>query len=184
MILKTKRLILRPWNEEDAEELYKYASDPEVGPPAGWPVHTSVGFSREIIRDVLSAPETYAICLKEDEMPIGSVGLHRNDLATEDDEYELGYWIGKPYWGQGLVAEASEELLRYAFAELTMKRIWCGHYEGNTKSRRVMEKLGFTYHHITEGIEVSLLGEIRTGHALLMTAEEWKKNHGCYKVEE
>ena len=70
MILQTKRLILRPWSENDAEELYKYASDPEVGPPAGWPPHTSVENSREIIRTVLSAPETYAVCLKENGLPI------------------------------------------------------------------------------------------------------------------
>ena len=70
MILQTKRLILRPWSENDAEELYKYASDPEVGPPAGWPPHTSAENSREIIRTVLSAPETYAVCLKENGLPI------------------------------------------------------------------------------------------------------------------
>ena len=69
MILQTKRLILRPWSENDAEDLYKYASDPEVGPPAGWPPHTSVENSREIIRTVLSAPETYAVCLKKTVSP-------------------------------------------------------------------------------------------------------------------
>ena len=57
MVLETKRLILRPWKEEDAEELYKYASHPDVGPIAGWAVHTSVENSRDIIREVLSAPE-------------------------------------------------------------------------------------------------------------------------------
>jgi len=164
-----------PWREEDAEELYKYASDPEVGPIAGWPPHTSVDNSREIIRNVLSAPETYAVCLKETGKPIGSIGLHRNDIAETDDEYELGYWIGKPYWGQGLIPEASREIIRHAFEELGMNRIWCGHYDGNFKSRRVMEKLGFVYHHTTEGIELSLLSEIRTGHVLLLTKEMWNK---------
>lgn len=48
MILETERLILRPWKEDDAENLYKYARNPEVGPIAGWPVHTSVENSREI----------------------------------------------------------------------------------------------------------------------------------------
>ena len=175
MILQTKRLILRPWSENDAEELYKYASDPEVGPPAGWPPHTSVENSREFIRTVLSAPETYAVCLKENGKPIGSVGLHRNDLAEKDDEYELGYWIGKPFWGQGLIPEASRELLRYAFEDLGMSRIWCGYYDGNEKSRRVQEKLGFVFHHTTEGLEVKLLNEIRTGHSSLMTKERWQK---------
>ena len=175
MILQTKRLILRPWSENDAEELCKYASDPEVGPPAGWPPHTSAQNSREIIRTVLSAPETYAVCLKENGKPIGSVGSHRNDLAEKDDEYELGYWIGKLFWGQGLIPEASRELLRYAFEDLGMNRIWCGYYDGNEKSRRVQEKLGFVFNHTTEGLEVKLLNEIRTGHSNLMTKERWQK---------
>ena len=174
MTLETKRLLLRPWCEDDAEDLYKYASDPEVGPPAGWPPHTSVENSREIIHGVLSAPETYAVCLKEDGKAIGSIGLHRNDLAEDEDEYELGYWIGKPFWGQGLIPEAAREVLRYAFDELGMNRIWCGYYDGNLKSRRVQDKLGFVYHHTTEDIEVSLLGEIRTGYAMLMTKEIWE----------
>jgi RimJ/RimL family protein N-acetyltransferase len=175
MILETKRLILRPWNEDDAEELYNLVKDTEIGPPAGWPAHTSVENSREIIRDVLSADETYAVCLKEDGKPIGSVGLHRNDLAEKDDEYELGYWIGKKFWGQGLIPEASRELLRHAFNDLNMQTIWCGYYDGNVKSRRVQDKLGFIYHHTTEGLEVPLLGEIRTGHVMIMTKERFSK---------
>lgn len=175
MILQTNVLILRQWREEDAEELYKYASDSEVGPPAGWQPHTSVENSREIIRTVLSAPETYAVCLKENGKPIGSIGLHRNDLAELDDEYELGYWIGKAFWRQGLIPEASRELLRHAFEDLGMARIWCGYYDGNHKSRRVQEKLGFVYHHTTEGIELTQMHEIRTGHAMLLTREQWEK---------
>ena len=176
-MLQTKRLILRPWREEDAQNLYEYAKDEEVGPPAGWQPHTSVENSCEIIRTVLSAPETYAVCLKEDGCPIGSIGFYRKDLAEADDEYELGYWIGKPFWGQGLIPEASREMLRYAFEELGMNRIWCGYYDGNVKSRRVQEKLGFVYHHTTEGIKVTLMNEIRTGHAMLMTKEMWEKQN-------
>ena len=175
MTLETERLILRPWCEDDAEDLYTYASDPEVGPPAGWPPHTSVENSREIIRTVLSAPDTFTVCLKENGKPIGSIGFHRNDLAEAGDEYELGYWIGKPFWGQGLIPEASREMLRYAFEDLGMSRIWCGYYDGNEKSRRVQEKLGFVYQRKTEGIEVRQMNEIRTGHSNLMTKERWQK---------
>ena len=81
MCLETERLILRPWIEADAEECYRYARDPRVGPLAGWPVHTSVAHSQQVIRAVLSAPETYAIVLRETGKPIGSIGLHRHDLA-------------------------------------------------------------------------------------------------------
>ena len=176
-MLITDRLILRPWQESDAEDLYTYASDPEVGPPAGWPVHTSVENSREIIKNVLSKPETYAVCLK-DGKPIGSVGLHLNgstDMTNQDDECELGYWIGKPFWGQGLIPEASRELLRYAFEELGMRSVWCGYYDGNEKSRKVQAKLGFVYRYTSHDLNVRLLNELRTGHTNLMTKERWQK---------
>lgn len=177
IMLETERLILRPWKETDAEDLYTYASDPEVGPPAGWPPHTSVENSREIIKGVLSRKETYAVCLK-DGKPIGSIGLHLNgntDMTDRDDECELGYWIAKPFWGQGMIPEAAQELLRYAFEKLGMRAVWCGYYEGNDKSRKVQEKLGFVYQHKTEGIEVTLMNEVRTGHCNLMTKERWRR---------
>ena len=56
-----------------------------------------------------------------------------------------------------------------------MSRIWCGYYDGNEKSSKVQIKLGFEYQHRTEGIEVKLLNEIRTGHSNLMTKERWQK---------
>lgn len=176
-MLQTKRLILRPWQESDAASLYAYAKDPEVGPPAGWPPHTSEENSRDIIRNVLSAPETYAVCLKNGEA-IGSVGLKLKgytDLTDREDECELGYWIGKPFWGQGLIPEAAGELLRYAFEELNMRAVWCGYYEGNEKSRRVQQKLGFVYHHTTENLDVPLMKEKRTGHTSLLTREHWEQ---------
>ena len=176
-MIETERLILRPWREDDAEALYKYAGDPDVGPPAGWPPHTSVENSRDIIRTVFSAPETYAVCLK-DGTPIGSIGLMLSgstDMTNREDECELGYWIGKPFWGQGMIPEASKALLRHAFEDLGMRAVWCGYYEGNEKSKRVQEKLGFVYQYTTEGLEVTLVNEIRTGHTNLMTKEHWQE---------
>ena len=175
MILETERLILRPWEEADAKECYKYAKDPRVGPVAGWPVHTSEENSRQLIQDVLMAPETYAIVLKETGLPIGSIGLHHSDLAEKDDEAELGYWLGVDYWGQGLVPEAGRELLRHAFEDLNLVRIWCGYFNGNEKSKRVQEKLGFKYQWTSGDVPVSLLGETRKEHVSLLTKEEWGK---------
>ena len=176
-MIQTDRLLLRPWREEDAEALFKYASDPEVGPPAGWPPHTDAENSRQIIRAVLAVPETYAVCLK-DGTPIGSIGLKlkgSTDMTDRDDECELGYWIGKPFWGQGLIPEACRALLRHAFENLGMRAVWCGYYEGNEKSRRVQEKLGFVYKYTTENLEVALIHELRTGHTNLMTKQRWQE---------
>lgn len=175
LILETERLILRPWEESDAEECFKYAKDPRVGPICGWYPHTSAEYSREIIRDVLSAPETYAIVLKETGLPIGSIGLHNNDLAQNDDEAELGYWLGVPYWGNGLVPEAARELIRHAFEDLKLERIWCGYYEGNQKSKRVQEKLGFKYRRTTENAPVLQMNETRRGYVNLLTKKDWAK---------
>ena len=176
MTLETKRLILRPWEEADAEKCYQYAKDPRVGPNAGWPVHTSVENSRQVIRDVLMVPETYAIVLKETGLPVGSIGLHHNDLAAKDDEAELGYWIGVPYWGRGIAAEASEEILRHAFADLGLQRVWCGYYDGNVRSRRVQEKLGFIYQWTSENVPVPQMGETRRGYVSLMTRKDWLRS--------
>ena len=178
-MLKTQRLVLRPWQEADAQSLYEYAKDPAIGPPAGWPPHTSVENSRQVIKQFLSAPETYAVCLNG--KPIGSIGLKLKgftDMTEREDECELGYWIGKPFWGQGLIPEAARELLRHGFEALGMNAVWCGYYDGNEKSHRVQEKLGFVYHHTTENLEVPLLNEIRTGHVSLLTKARWEELHG------
>ncbi len=180
MTLTTERLFLRPWCAEDAPSLFRYASDPDVGPIAGWPSHQTVEESKRVILRVLSAPECYAICLKEDNAAIGAIELMLNghtDLTEKDDECELGYWIGKPFWGNGYVPEAAREMIRHAFEDLQMSVIWCGYFDGNTKSKRVQEKCGFTYFRTTNDVEVPLMNEVRIGHTNILTKEQWMKNN-------
>ncbi|MBQ2252933.1 MAG: GNAT family N-acetyltransferase [Clostridia bacterium] len=177
MTITTERLLLRPWRENDAADLYRWAKDPLVGPPAGWPPHESEEASRAIISGVLSSPETYAVCLKEDARAIGSIGLKfgaATDLTERADECELGYWIARPFWGRGLIPEGARALLSHAFETLGVRAVWCGYYDGNEKSRRVQEKLGFVFHHTTEAVEVPLLGEVRRGHVTCLTCEDWE----------
>lgn len=178
MVLTTERLVLRPWRDEDAESLYKYASDPDVGPIAGWPPHKSVEESLNIIRNVLNGDECYAICEKSSNAAIGAVELRLNghtDMTERDDECELGYWLGKPFWGRGYMPEAAHELLFRAFCELGMTTVWCGYYDGNIKSKRVQEKLGFIYHHTCDDVPVPLMNEVRVGHTNYMTKARWEK---------
>ncbi len=176
MIFETSRLILRPWHEEDAPSLYKYAKDPAVGPIAGWPVHTDVENSRQIIKDALAAQGTYAVTLKNQGEAIGSIALmigDKSNIAIASDEGEIGFWIGVPYCGKGLIPEAVRELIRYGFEELHLKKIWCGYFEGNEKSKRVQEKCGFKYHHTEKDIKWALMNDIRTEHITCMTKEQW-----------
>ena len=178
-IMETGRLLLRPWQESDAEALYKYASDSEIGSAAGWPPHTSVEDSLNVIRTVFSAPEIYAVVLKESGEPVGSVGLlfgedsHVAEIRT--GEVEIGYWIGKPYWGQGLIPEAVHCLLYRCFTDLNISTVWGVYYDGNTRSRRVMEKSGFRFHH-TGVCEPAPDGITCTEHFMRITKEEWKQD--------
>ena len=63
--METERILLRPWQDSDAEALFKYASDPDVGPSARWPPHKSVEDSLEIFRTVFNAEEMWAVIWKE-----------------------------------------------------------------------------------------------------------------------
>lgn len=185
MEFETERLILRPWEESDAESLYQYAKDPNVGPIAGWPVHTSIENSLEIIKNVLSAPETYAVCLKENNIAIGSVSLIQPMQAhtvVNSDEIEVGYWIGVPFWGHGYIPEAVRELQKYAFEDLGFRAMWCGYYDGNEKSKRCQEKCGFKYHHTEINKACPIMNDVRTEHFSYLTKEDWEKNEKYKKT--
>ena len=181
MMIETCRMCQRPWRDEDAPALYRYASDPRVGPIAGWPVHTDVENSREIIRGVLSEPETYAVVLKQSGEPVGSAGImlpSRGNLPMEPGEAEIGYWIGVPYWGRGLIPEAVEALLKRCFTELDCRRVWCVSFEGNQRSERVQEKCGFIYQRTIIG-EANPYCGIAASRVSCLTRTEWEARQKC-----
>ena len=181
IVLYTDRLILRHWEESDAEVMFKYASDPDVGPITGWMPHEDIEESRWVINNILTGKEAYAICLKETGKPVGTIELKlgdKADLCDGDNECELGFWLGKPYWGQGIMPEASKELIRHAFEDLGFDNVWCGYYEGNFKSMRAQEKIGFKFVDKRENVDVPLMGEKRTVYVTLMTREDWLSLNG------
>ena len=177
-MLETKRLILRKWTEADDADLFEYAKDPDVGPIAGWPPHKAVEESRNVIKNVLNGAECYAVCEKGSNTAIGAIELILNghtDVTKRDDECELGYWLGKPFWGRGYIPEAAAELIRRGFEDLGMTTVWCRYFDGNQKSKRVQEKLGFVFHHTDSEVPVPLLDEVRTDHTNILTKERWEK---------
>ena len=98
-MLETERLILRRWEDSDAEYLFELAKDPDIGPIAGWPAHQSLQESRDVIRNVLRAEETYAVCLKEDNKAIGAISWKMNG-----HRYDIGdlasYEVVKDIWNE------------------------------------------------------------------------------------
>ena len=145
--METDRLLLRPWRESDAEQLYELASDPEIGPRAGWEPHEDAGQSLFVIRNVLSKPGTFAMVEKGTERIIGCISFMTSETTFPLDEAdaEIGFWIGRRYWNMGFATEASRRILDYAFLDQGCERVWCACLESNVACIRVQEKLGFLY---------------------------------------
>ena len=144
--METNRILLRPWREDDAEALFKYAADPDVGPRAGWPPHKSVEESREVIKNFFSNEDTWAIEHKETSEIIGCIGVLRagsSNLKIAENECEVGYWIAKPYWGKGICTEAMRLVVDYCFNVKNFTTLWGDYFPENPASGKVMEKCGF-----------------------------------------
>lgn len=151
-ILTTAHLVMRPWREDDAPALYRYASDPEVGPRAGWAPHQSQDESRQVLHDILMVPDSWAITLRGREgvladEPVGAIALQHDLTGLPADEAEIGYWIARPWWGHGYMTEAVREVLRHAFLVENLVAVRASYFEGNEGSRRVQEKVGLRPHH-------------------------------------
>lgn len=144
--LSSERIFLRRWQESDAVSLYKYASDPDVGPRAGWPPHQSVEESLTVIRDIFTNDTTWAIVLKETNETIGCMGYFTREtgnIPIGANDCEVGYWVGKPYWNQGFCTEALRLMLDYCINQMHFENIWSDHFTANPASGHVMEKCGF-----------------------------------------
>ena len=144
--METDRIILRPWLDSDAEALFKYASDPDVGPRAGWPPHQTVEESLEIIRTLFHNDTTWAIELKESGEAIGAIGYGPScecQLPARENEPLIGYWVAKPYWNRGICTEALRLMTDHIRKTTDIKSLISGHYIDNPASGRVMEKCGF-----------------------------------------
>ena len=150
--LDTHRLILRQFTIGDAEDMYaNWASDPEVTRFLTWPAHSSADVSRMILTDWLSRYRdgdffNWAVELKETGRVIGNISVVRLEDAI--GEAEIGYCLGRAYWGRGIMPEALRAVIDYLFDVAGVSRICAGHDANNPKSGRVMDKAGMK----TEGV--------------------------------
>ncbi len=146
--LQSNRLTLRPWKETDLSDFYEYASVDGVGQMAGWNPHRNLEESKTILGHFIVGKKCFA--LEYQGKVIGSLGIEEYneanypELATLQGR-EIGYVLSKDYWGQGLMPEAVQAVIRYLFDVVNLDFILVGHFDWNGQSRRVIEKCGFTY---------------------------------------
>lgn len=148
VVLRTERLILRPWQPGDLDDLYEYASVDGVGQMAGWLPHGSKEVSQGILDTFIEGKKVFALEL--DGKVIGSLGIEKYnekrypELGSMSGR-EIGYVLSKEYWGRGLMPEAVQAVVEYAFSTLKLDFLMVGHFAWNTQSRKVIEKCGFQY---------------------------------------
>ena len=146
-ILETKRLILRPFDLNDAKEVQRLAGDKAVADTTlNVPYPYLDGMAEQWISTHQSKFEAgelvnFAIILCESKVLVGAIGL---GIEKRFDHAELGYWIGRPYWNQGFCTEAGQSILAYGFTSLNLNRIFAHHLARNPASGRVMQKLGMS----------------------------------------
>ena len=147
-VLKTERLILRPWRQEDLDDFYEYASVDGVGQMAGWLPHENKEKTHLILDGFIAGKKTFALEYKG--KVIGSLGIehYKEDEFPELDHLQgrsIGYVLSKNYWGQGLMPEAVKAVQKYLFENIGFDFLVVSHYVWNGQSRRVIQKSGFKY---------------------------------------
>lgn len=145
--LTTERLVLRPFRMDDAADVQRLAGDYAVAATTLRIPHPyEDGMAEQWLATLGPAFEkgeqiALAITSREDGALLGAIGL---TLDAVNQSAELGYWIGKPYWGRGYATEAARALVRFGFEKLGLNRIYAHHFAHNPASGRVLQKAGLS----------------------------------------
>ena len=173
--LESERLILRAFAEQDTDDLYRYAIDPDVGPRAGWKPHESREESLSIVRMFIEEGNVYAIERKSDRRVIGSIGLHHDKWRNLTDVRMIGYVLAQDCWGNGYMSEAVKRMLQFGFEDMQLRLMSVSHYTFNDRSRRVIEKCGFVYEGTLRETFLRYDGAVFDEAMYSLTREEWQK---------
>lgn len=184
VILKTKRLVLRPFSVGDLNDFYEYAKVDGVGRPAGWNPHENIEESKRVLNGFIENKKTFAIVYKG--KVIGSVGVEMYDEYKNRDlkelcGRELGFVLSKDYWGRGIMTEAVKRVIKYLFEEVKLDFILCAHMIGNTRSMRVQQKCGFKYVN-DRYYYMSSYGKRKKCRSYILTKEDYFSSKPEYKT--
>ena len=175
--LRTQRLILRPWKQEDLQDFFEYASVDGVGQMAGWLPHKDSAETQKILDSFITKKKTFALDYQG--KVIGSLGVEYYS-ETESPELDsmrtraLGFVLSKDCWGRGLMPEAVNAVIRWLFEERKLDAILCAHFDWNTQSARVQQKCGF--HFLKESVYKTRYGTVEKDILNVLYREEWE--HG------
>lgn len=146
--LHTKRLLLRPFQQEDLDDFYRYAKEDGVGQPAGWIPHENKNETQIFLDQFIAGKKAFAIVMQD--RVIGSITIEQpHHVKAESIKGKkaktLGYSLAKDMWGQGIMTEVVAAVLGYLFDEVNLDLVIGSFIPSNERSKRVLEKNGFEY---------------------------------------
>jgi len=144
--LRSQRLGFRCWSEEDLPLAMNIWGDPAMTVYTGGPFEPEavrVRLLREIAHMKENGFQYWPVFLLQSNLHVGCVGLQTYN--KEERVHELGLYILRAFWGQGLAHEAARAIIDYAFDVLGANALFAGHHPLNEASRRVLLGVGFTY---------------------------------------
>ena len=139
-------LQVRSWRESDLEDLVQNADNPKVR--AGLRDRFPNPYTREdgisFLENIAFPAPQYLFAIEQNEMVVGGVGLEPHS-GDEAGVYELGYWLGEPYWGQGIMTSVIRAVLDYAFGILSAERVFALFFIWNTASEKILKRCGMRF---------------------------------------
>ena len=174
--IRTSRLTLRPFCQNDLYDFYEYAKVDGVGQMCGWLPHKNLEESKDILDIFIAGKNQFALVYNN--KVVGSIGIEKYN-EKELDEFsslkgrEVGYVLSKDYWGQGLMSEAIKGVVKYLFEEVKLDFIAGSFFKRNIRSKRVQEKNGFKFY--KDIIYETRYGTKEDSVYMILTKEEYKK---------
>ena len=172
--LMTERLVLRAFQETDAEAIFACCQNPKLGDNAGWMPHQTLDDSYYALNTVFIGQENiWAITRKETGQVIGCIGLVTDPQRSNPQARMIGYWIDEAYWGKGYMTDAVQTVIAYGFNTLHVSLITGTCYPHNERSASVLTRNGFTYEGILHQATVDHNGDTLDLQCYYLTADHY-----------
>lgn len=144
-MMPTPSFKLRPWHEDDLTHLVKYANNINISSKLTdkFPHPYTQDNAKWFIEFANSHTPRHVMCIDIEGEACGGIGIHpQSDIQCMNAE--LGYWLGEPYWGRGIISAAIPQMINYGFANFNITRIFARPFGSNVASQKVLKKCGFT----------------------------------------
>lgn len=183
-MLQSKRLFFAKPSVKDAPRIAEFLNHKDIalmmtGVPHPYSLQDALEFVEKINNSGEDAKYFFQIYDRSTSLLIGAIGIaFRPERSIDGKQHpELGFWLGKPHWGQGIIPEAATALIEHFFKTDTSERLYVSHDISNARSKRVIGKLGFTY--IKDYLITSpLRPQKMKSKQYMLSKNNWSTRHG------